>query len=257
MRLGETAVVLRADGGRLRIDPIDARLNEGALHLEPELVRPADGPLRLKLGAASTLQNAVVNDEVSHRVLSYAAPVLDGATRVAGPRLRAAGSTRNSRSAKAPGRPRASRATSSSTTSGSCRGRSPRRSSTCSRTCGRPRTPATGRCWCSATRSRSASPTGRSISAGCSSPWAGSARSALEGSVDFEKHLDLVARFRDQSAPGRPAGARGALEQRPVRAADPGDARRPADRRGGPEGAAQVAGFGHARQLDRGRCRRA
>ncbi len=84
MRLGGTTVVLRADGGRLRFDPIDARLNEGALHLEPEIIRPADGPLRLKLGATSTLEDAVVNDEVSHRVLSYAAPVLDGATRVQG-----------------------------------------------------------------------------------------------------------------------------------------------------------------------------
>jgi hypothetical protein len=84
MRLGETALVLRADGGRLRIDPINSRLNEGALHLEPEVIRPAEGPLRLKFGATSTLENAVVNDEVSHRVLSYAAPVLDGATRVQG-----------------------------------------------------------------------------------------------------------------------------------------------------------------------------
>ena len=84
MRLGQTAVVLRADGGRLRFDPIDARLNEGALHLEPEVIRPKDGPVRIKLGAASTLKDAVVNDEVSHRVLSYVAPVLDGATRVRG-----------------------------------------------------------------------------------------------------------------------------------------------------------------------------
>jgi hypothetical protein len=84
MRLGETSLVLRADGGRLRFDAIDAKLNEGALHLEPEVIRPAEGPLRLKLGPASTLENAVVNDEVSHRVLSYAAPVLDGATRVQG-----------------------------------------------------------------------------------------------------------------------------------------------------------------------------
>ena len=75
---------LRADGGRLRFDPIDARLNEGVLHLEPELVRPEDGSFRLKFGPASTLENAVVNDEVSHRVLSYVAPVLDGATRVRG-----------------------------------------------------------------------------------------------------------------------------------------------------------------------------
>ena len=36
------------------------------------------------LGPTSRLDGAVVNDEVSHRVLSFAAPVLDGATRVQG-----------------------------------------------------------------------------------------------------------------------------------------------------------------------------
>lgn len=84
MRLGPTGVVLRTEGGNLRLDPIDARLNDGVLHLEPELVRTEDGPWRLKLGPRSTLRDAVINDEVSHRVLSYAAPVLDGATRVQG-----------------------------------------------------------------------------------------------------------------------------------------------------------------------------
>ena len=84
MKLAETGVILRAESGRFRIDPIDARLNQGALHLEPELVRAADGPWRVKLGPATTLRGAVINDEVSHRVLSYAAPVLEGATRVQG-----------------------------------------------------------------------------------------------------------------------------------------------------------------------------
>lgn len=84
MRLSKTAVVLRTKGERIKIDPIDARLNEGVLHLEPELVRSDDGSMRLRFGPASTLKDAAVNDEVSHRVLSYAAPILDGATRVAG-----------------------------------------------------------------------------------------------------------------------------------------------------------------------------
>ncbi len=84
MRLGPTGVVLRTEGGRLRVDPIDTSLNDGGLHLERERVRTEDGPWRLKLGHASTLRDAVINDEVSHRVLSYAAPVLDGATRVQG-----------------------------------------------------------------------------------------------------------------------------------------------------------------------------
>jgi translocation and assembly module TamB len=84
MRLGETAVVLRVEAGRPRFDPIDTTLNGGTLHLEPELVQDKDGPWWLKFGSSSTLHDAVVNDEVSHRVLSFVAPVLDGATRVQG-----------------------------------------------------------------------------------------------------------------------------------------------------------------------------
>jgi translocation and assembly module TamB len=84
MRLSSVPVVLRSAGGRLRVDPIDARLNSGILHLEPELIQGRDGSTWLHLGPASRLDGAVVNDEVSHRVLSFAAPVLDGATRVRG-----------------------------------------------------------------------------------------------------------------------------------------------------------------------------
>jgi hypothetical protein len=84
MRLGATALVVRAEGGQLSVDPIESRLNEGRLHVEPMWVRERDGSLRLKLGPSTTLENALINDEVSHRVLSYAAPVLDGATRVQG-----------------------------------------------------------------------------------------------------------------------------------------------------------------------------
>src|SRR5262249_46542482 len=84
MRLAQTSVVLRTAGGRLEFDPIDTQLNEGRLHLEPQWVQGGEGPYRLRLGLSSTLENAIVNDEVSHRVLAYAAPILDGATRVEG-----------------------------------------------------------------------------------------------------------------------------------------------------------------------------
>jgi len=84
MRLSAVPVVLRSSNGRLAIDPIDAELNGGVLHLEPELIRDKAGSTWLYLGKASRLDGAVINDEVSHRVLSFAAPVLDGATRVEG-----------------------------------------------------------------------------------------------------------------------------------------------------------------------------
>jgi translocation and assembly module TamB len=84
MRLSQTSLVARAANGRLSIDPIDATLNGGKLHVEPELVSGERGSIWLKLGRSTKLVGAVINDEVSHRVLSYAAPVLDGATRVEG-----------------------------------------------------------------------------------------------------------------------------------------------------------------------------
>ena len=84
MRLSAVPVVLRSANGRLTVDPIDSKLNSGILHLEPELVRGKDDSTWLHFGRESSLEGAVVNDEVSHRVLSFAAPVLDGATRVEG-----------------------------------------------------------------------------------------------------------------------------------------------------------------------------
>jgi translocation and assembly module TamB len=84
MRLGKTALVVRAEAGKIGIDPIDAILNSGRLHLEPEVTHDKQGIAWIHMGPASGLLDAVVNDEVSHRVLSFVAPVLDQATRVRG-----------------------------------------------------------------------------------------------------------------------------------------------------------------------------
>jgi translocation and assembly module TamB len=84
MRLSQTPIVVRASEGRLVIDPIEARLNGGLLHADPEITRMKDDSSWLKLSSETRLEGAVINDEVSHRVLSFVAPVLDGATRVQG-----------------------------------------------------------------------------------------------------------------------------------------------------------------------------
>jgi translocation and assembly module TamB len=84
MQLGGAPLVLELEKGQVRINPIDSTLNGGTLHLEPELARREEGSIWLRLGPSTKLEGAVVNDEVSHRVLSYVAPVLDGATRVRG-----------------------------------------------------------------------------------------------------------------------------------------------------------------------------
>ncbi len=84
MRLSRSALVVKLVDGKTRIDPIDGTLNSGRLHLEPEVMTDTQGQTWLHLGTASGLLDAVVNDEVSHRVLLYVAPVLDQATRVRG-----------------------------------------------------------------------------------------------------------------------------------------------------------------------------
>jgi hypothetical protein len=84
MKLGPTPVVLRSHAGKLAIDPIDATLNSGRIHLEPELALDAEKGPAIRLGPTSTVSDAEVNDEVSHRVLSFVAPVLDRSTRVRG-----------------------------------------------------------------------------------------------------------------------------------------------------------------------------
>ncbi|MDR3621055.1 MAG: hypothetical protein P4L85_17015 [Paludisphaera borealis] len=84
MRLQQTRVVVRVKEGQVLIDPIDSTLNAGRLHLDPELVVDKKGVRWLHLGRSSSLIDAEINDEVSHRVLTYAAPVLDQATRVQG-----------------------------------------------------------------------------------------------------------------------------------------------------------------------------
>ena len=84
MRLSQTPIVLRVSDGRLTIDPIDAKLNGGVLHADPQLAPMKDNSTWLKFSSDTRLEGAVINDEVSHRVLSFVAPVLDGATRVQG-----------------------------------------------------------------------------------------------------------------------------------------------------------------------------
>ena len=86
MRLSATEIVARNDGEKRRweIAPIETTLNGGRLRLDPALDRDAQGRPVLKLGKGTTLDDAEVNDEVSRRVLSYVAPVLEQATRARG-----------------------------------------------------------------------------------------------------------------------------------------------------------------------------
>jgi translocation and assembly module TamB len=84
MRVGATPIVLRVSGGHVTMDPIRATLNNGRLQLDPQWRVEDDGGLTLRLAPGPVIEGAEVNDEVSNRVLSYVAPVLREATRVHG-----------------------------------------------------------------------------------------------------------------------------------------------------------------------------
>jgi translocation and assembly module TamB len=70
--------------GRWGLDPIEATLNGGSLRLVPEIVTADEGRLFLRLTEGTSIHNAAVNEELSHRVLAYVAPVLDRTSRISG-----------------------------------------------------------------------------------------------------------------------------------------------------------------------------
>ncbi|QEH32221.1 hypothetical protein OJF2_06900 [Aquisphaera giovannonii] len=84
LALGEAPVVVRCKGGVLAVDRIQTTLNEGRVDLRPGLTVDDAQGIAVLLGEGSALSGVKVNDEVSRRVLSYVAPVLDRATHVSG-----------------------------------------------------------------------------------------------------------------------------------------------------------------------------
>lgn len=84
MELGPTSIDARVRRGQIALAPITGTLNGGRLHLVPEVVRDEHGGWALRLDRGSHLENAAVNDEVSQRFLSYVVPTLADATRVHG-----------------------------------------------------------------------------------------------------------------------------------------------------------------------------
>ncbi|MDB5351066.1 MAG: hypothetical protein JWN86_2313 [Planctomycetota bacterium] len=82
LSLGKTRVVGHSEGESFRFEPIETTLNGGRLRLVPQLVREPE--LMLKLGPGSELVDAEVNEEATRRVLSFVAPILEGTTRARG-----------------------------------------------------------------------------------------------------------------------------------------------------------------------------
>jgi len=83
LKIGAAEIALRARAGGLTVEPIDTTVNGGKLHVEAK-VRTGELGTAVVLGPGSSLTGVQVNDEVSRRVLSFVAPVLNNATRVRG-----------------------------------------------------------------------------------------------------------------------------------------------------------------------------
>jgi hypothetical protein len=84
MELGPAEVVARGAKGSVDVRPIETTLNGGTLRVEPSVRKDDAGDWVLSLGPGTAVEGAEVNDEVSRRVLSFTAPVLQQATRVHG-----------------------------------------------------------------------------------------------------------------------------------------------------------------------------
>src|SRR5262249_12246870 len=84
LKFGPTDLVVLSKAGAVSVDPIDVAVNDGRVHLEPELTLDEAKGNVVRLGPGSSVDDVVINDEVSHRVLTFVAPVFDRATRVRG-----------------------------------------------------------------------------------------------------------------------------------------------------------------------------
>ncbi len=82
--VGPFAVLMGRHGSHdpFGIDPIETTLNGGRLTIIPEFVDDPSPSIVLRTG--TELVDAEVSEELTRNVLAYAAPILDGATRVSG-----------------------------------------------------------------------------------------------------------------------------------------------------------------------------
>jgi translocation and assembly module TamB len=84
VRVGPSPVILRCAGGRVTLDPIETTINSGKLILRPVVALNDSGDIAIHLNNGSAIIDASINEEVSTRVLSYAAPVLNEAAQARG-----------------------------------------------------------------------------------------------------------------------------------------------------------------------------
>ena len=84
VNLGPAALVVRCAEGQVTIDPIDTTINQGKLLFRPKVAIDDAGGIAILLDSSSAIIGATIDDEVSTRVLSYAAPMLHEAAQARG-----------------------------------------------------------------------------------------------------------------------------------------------------------------------------
>ncbi len=84
LRAGAMELVARNESGRLVLAPIETTLNNGLVRVLPEVLRDDEGEWVLRLSEGSAIDGAEVNEQLSSEVLAFAVPVLERATHPTG-----------------------------------------------------------------------------------------------------------------------------------------------------------------------------
>ncbi len=82
--LGPTPLVVKLENGRIELGPVDTTLNGGRIVLNPRVDQDPAGRWVLTLGPGSGIENAELNESMTHNVLAFVAPPLDNASRISG-----------------------------------------------------------------------------------------------------------------------------------------------------------------------------
>lgn len=84
IQVGPTTLAVHGNHGQVAFEPIRTTINGGTAEIRPTLQQREDGTWLAGLEPGSAIRDAAINEDVSHRVLAYVVPLLDDATRVTG-----------------------------------------------------------------------------------------------------------------------------------------------------------------------------
>jgi len=84
LKLGSAQVIAQLTGGKVTVEPIRSTLNGGTVAILTEVTLDEAGGATVHLLPGTAIQDAVIDDPLSERLLSYVAPVLHEASQVRG-----------------------------------------------------------------------------------------------------------------------------------------------------------------------------